>query len=211
MIGYADSLTAPGGKLAGIIDTSRIGVWGHSSGGTTVFQAGGARVNFKELDVWCAVNENEPSANDACQFVGHERSVATHYGVADPFAAPMPPIWDKRVAALVAGAPGGDLHALGDTGIAEVKVPTLIMFASDDDVVLPKHNALWAYDQISSQDKALAVFDGGGHMMFMNSKPANALTTAFFLDILKGHPAGEPALMSDAVSVPGLRYQTTIH
>ncbi|WP_457155707.1 alpha/beta hydrolase family protein, partial [Mesorhizobium sp. P5_C1] len=36
VIEYTDSLTAPGGKLAGIIDTSRIGVWGHSSGGTTV-------------------------------------------------------------------------------------------------------------------------------------------------------------------------------
>ncbi|WP_027169788.1 hypothetical protein [Mesorhizobium sp. WSM3224] len=210
VIGYADLLTAPGGRLAGLIDTSRIGVWGHSSGGTTVFQAGGARVNFKELDAWCAVNKNEPSANDTCQFVGHEQSVATQYGVADPFAAPMPPIWDKRVAALVAGAPGGDLHALGETGIAEVNVPTLIMFATDDASVLPKHNALWAYDQISSQDKALAVFDSGGHMMFMNSKQANALTTAFLLDILKGRPAGGHALLPDAVSFPGLSYQTTV-
>lgn len=210
VIGYADSLTAPGAKLAGIIDTSHIGVWGHSSGGTTVFQAGGARVNFSELDAWCAVNKNEPSANDTCNFVGHEQAVATHYGVADPFAAPMPPLWDKRVAALVAGAPGGELHAFGDTGIAEVKVPTLIMFASDDTDVMPEHNALWAYDRISSQDKALAAFDRGGHMMFMNSKQANALTTAFFLDILKGHPAGKPALMPDA-SFPGLSYKTTIH
>ncbi|WP_146606149.1 alpha/beta hydrolase family protein [Mesorhizobium kowhaii] len=214
VIEYTDSLTAPGGKLAGTIDTSHIGVWGHSSGGTTVFQAGGARVNFRELDAWCAVNKKDPYASDTCQFVGHEQSVATHYGVADPIAAPMPPIWDRRVAALVAGAPD-ELHAFGDTGIAEVKVPTLIMFASDDAAVSPKHNALWAYDEISSQDKALAVFDRGGHMMFMNSsepafKQANALTTAFFLDILKGHPAGRPALMPDAVSFPGLSYKTTL-
>ena len=30
----------------------------------------------------------------------------------------MPPIWDIRVAALVAGASGGELHAFGDIGIA---------------------------------------------------------------------------------------------
>jgi len=216
VIEYADTLTAMGGKLAGIIDTSHIGVWGHSTGGSTVFQAGGAQIDFKELDAWCAEHKKESTASETCQFVGHEQAVATHYGAANPFAAPMPPIWDRRVAALVAGAPGGELHAFGDTGIAAVKVPALIMFAANDTIVFPKYNAVWAYDGISSQHKSLAVFDDGGHTMFMNSwvpqfKVATALATAFFLDILKADAGGRAALMPDALSFPGLSYRTVFH
>ena len=128
----------------------------------------------------------------------------------------MPPVWDKRVSALVAASPGGELHAFGDKGIAAVKLPTLIMFASDDRVVSPKLNALWAYDGIGSPDKALAMFDHGGHTLFMNSlapnfREATALATAFFLAILKNDPAGRAASMHDAASFPGLSYRTTLH
>lgn len=216
VIGYADMLGAPGGKLAGVIDTSRIGVWGLSTGGTTAFQAAGAQIDLKALDAWCAVNKEDAKADETCQFVGHEQAIATHYGVSDPFAAPMPPIWDKRVAALVAAAPGGELHAFGDKGIAAVKLPTLIMFASDDTDVSPKFNALWAYDGIGSPDKALATFDHGGHTFFMNSstpnfREATALATAFFLAVLKGNPADRASSMRDVASFPGLSYRTTLH
>ena len=37
------------------------------------------------------------------------------------------------------------------------------------------------------------------------------LTIAFFLHILKGDPAGKAAVLSDAVSFPGLTYETTLH
>jgi len=216
VIGYVDMLGAPGGKLAGAIDTSRIGVWGLSTGGTTAFQAAGAQVDLKALDAWCAANKDDAKAYETCQFVGHEQVIATHYGVSDPYAAPLPPIWDTRVAALVAAAPGGELHAFGDKGIAAVKLPTLIMFASDDTVVAPKFNALWAYDGIGSADKALAMFDHGGHTFFRdsgtpNSSAATALATAFFVAILKGNPADRAASMRDAASFPGLSYRTTLH
>jgi predicted dienelactone hydrolase len=216
LIAYADTLTALGGKLEGIIDMSHIGVWGHSTGGTTVFQAGGAQIDFKGLDGWCAEHGKESTASETCQFVGAEQAVAKYYGTADPFAAPMPPIWDHRVAALVAGAPGGELHAFGDTGIATVKVPTLIMFAANDAIVFPKYNALWAYDGIGSQLKSLAAFDDGGHRMFLDErvpqfKVAAALATAFFLDILKGDAEGRAALRPDAFSFPGLTYKSTLH
>ena len=120
------------------------------------------------------------------------------------------------MAALVAAAPGGELHAFGDKGVAAVKLPTLIMFAADDRVVSPQINGLWAYDGIGSADKALATFDRGGHTLFMSAfKPhfheATALATAFFVAILKGNPADRAALTPDAVSFPGLTYQTTLH
>lgn len=116
--------------------------------------------------------------------------------------------------ALVVAAPGGELQVFGATGIAAVKVPTLIMVSSTDTLVKPEFNALWAYDGIGSQDKSLAVFDEGGHMLFTGFGPefdqAEALTTAFFLDVLKGDPMGHAALLPGKVSFPGLSYKTTL-
>lgn len=216
VIAFADQLSAPDGKLAGVIDTSRIGVWGLSTGGSTAFQASGAQVDLKALDAWCADKKEDAKATETCQFVGSEQALAKRHGVADPFAAPLPPIWDHRVAALVAAAPGGELHAFGDKGIAAVKLPTLIMFASDDHVVSPQFNALWAFDNIGSPDKALAVFDRGGHTLFMTSSAphfddATALATALFLAILKGDADGKAALRPDALAFPGLTYKSSIN
>lgn len=214
VVGLADTLTAPGGPLAGVIDTSQIGVWGHSSGGTTALQAAGAQIDFKEMDSWCDANPAE-KGGETCQFVSHVNAVAKLYGAPDPLAAPLPPISDNRVAALVLAAPGGELHAFGDTGVAVVKVPTLTMVSTSDEYVNPGFNALWAYDHIASEDKSLAVFDQGGHMMFVAGTGARfdqavALTTAFFLDILRDDSSGKAALMPAAVSYVGVTYKTTI-
>ena len=113
-------------------------------------------------------------------------------------------------------APGGELHAFGTTGIAAVKVPTLILVTATDQVVKPGINALWAYDGISSIDKALGVFDKGAHQLFMYSpepqfNEALSLTTAFFLDILKGDTKGKNALRTGEVLFPGLTYKSTLN
>src|SRR5262245_32801014 len=61
----------------------------------------------------------------------------------------------------------------------------LIMASSDDQMVKPEFNALWAYEGIGSEVKALAVFDKGGHALFVGFGPhfeqSRALTIAFFL------------------------------
>lgn len=214
VVAYADALTASGGKLAGVIDTHQIGVWGHSTGGSTALQAAGARIDLEELDKWCAANPEE-KWGESCQFVGHEQPVAALYG-ADPLGGPLPPVWDKRVDALALAAPGGELHVFGDTGIAAVKVPTLIMVGNADASVDPSTNALWAYDAISSKDKSLAVFDKGGHSLFLRLgdaqfEEAEALTTAFFLDILKGDSTGHAARLAGPVAIPWLAYKATLH
>lgn len=216
LIDDVDSLNAPGGKLAGVVDTSHIGVWGMSTGGTTALQAAGAQIDLKAMDDWCAEHKTEIQATyETCQFVGTEQTLAKQYGIADPFAGPLPALWDKRVSALVAAAPGGELHAFGDKGVAAIHIPALFMVASDDTFVSPEYNALWAYDDLGSQDKALAVFDHGGHTLFMGSAPhfqdATTLATAFFLAILKGDATAKAALIPEAVSWPGVDYKTTLH
>ena len=228
-IAYADTLTAADGPLAGLIDTDHIAVWGHSTGGTTVFQAGGALIDFKALSAWCAGKESDVFAEESCQFVGHEDDLAAFYGADNPGAALFPPLWDTRIDALVAASPGGELHAFGAEGIAAVQVPTLIMFGSLDPFVSPEYNAHWAYDEIGSRDKTLVTFENGDHMMFANCPAAfkdlcgydavwdidrahdliNHFTTAFLLAVLYDDADAAAALAPDAVSFPGITYETT--
>ncbi|HYO88949.1 MAG TPA: hypothetical protein VER79_09890 [Candidatus Limnocylindrales bacterium] len=227
VIGYADTLTAPEGALDRLIDTERIAVWGHSTGGTTVFQAAGAQIDFPALADWCADKADDPNAAESCQFLGHENELAALYGVADPQAGLFPALWDERVDAMVAAAPGGELHAFGEAGVAPIEVPTLLMVGTEDPYVSPDFNSLWAYGQISSPVRALAQFASGGHLMFASCPVmwtefcgydsvwdvdrtqdlVNHFTTAFLLDTLKGDEAAHAALAPDAVAFPGIEYQ----
>jgi predicted dienelactone hydrolase len=222
-IAYADTLTATNGTLAGLIDTEHIAILGHSTGGTTTFQAGGARVDFTALEAWCNDQGINGFTRETCQFVGHGDALATRYGVDKPQDGLFPPLWDNRVDAIVAMAPGGELHAFGDDGIAAVQVPTLILVGTADEYVSPEYNAYWAYDHISSQNKTLASFNGGSHMMFLSCCGYDAakggprfedlkahLTTAFLLDILKGDQTAHNALLPEAVMFADVEYKTTI-
>ena len=221
-IAFADSLTAADGSLAGLIDTNHIAVLGHSSGGTTTFQVGGARVDFAALEAWCADKMSDPLAAETCQFVGQRDVLAAKYGVNASQGDALPALSDTRVDALVAMAPGGELHAVGDEGISAVKVPTLILQGTADEVVSPEFNAYWAYDHIGSTNKTLVKFDGGTHLMFISccgydatiggprSEDARAhLTTAFLLDVLKGDATAHSALLPGAVTFDGVEYSTT--
>ena len=226
-IAYADTLTTDDGPLAGLIDTELVAIWGHSTGGTTVFQAGGAQIDFPALLAWCDGKELDPFADESCQFVGHEANLAALYGVEASNAGLFRPLWDDRVDALVAAAPGGELHAFGDAGIGVVGVPTMIMYGSSDPFVSPEYNALWAYHTIASADRALVTFENGGHLMFGNCPGGwkdfcgydpvwdvdrvhdliNHFTTAFLLATLEGDTDAAAALSPDAVSFPGIEYQ----
>lgn len=222
-IAFADTLTAPGGAFAAQIDTAHIGVWGYAAGGTTALQAAGARIDFQALGSWCADKRSDYFAEESCQFVGHETAVAALYGVTDPMAEPLPPLADNRVAAIVLAAAGGQLHAFDGDGLTGLAVPALIMAGTGDVSVSPTYNSRWAFDQIGSPIKALAIFDGGTGRSFRsccgydraqggpNLHDLRAhLTTAFLLDVLKGDPAAHRALLQGAVDIPGVEYQTTM-
>ncbi len=230
VIDYADMLTSTGGPLVGVIDTDNVAVWGHSTGGTTALQAGGARLDMAALSAWCADKDSEEFAAESCQFVGHEEELAKLYSVDNPEAGLFPALWDTRVDAVVAVSPGGELHAFGDEGMAAIQVPTLITFGTSDAIVSPEYNSMWAYKQISSQTKGLVAFEGGGHLMFANCPAAwkdfcgydavwdlprvedlkDHFTTAFLLDVLKGDQDAHAALMPENVSFPGIDYEIAV-
>jgi hypothetical protein len=180
-------------------------------------QLAGARIDFPALAAWCKDKGADFAAAESCQFVGRESVLAASYGTGE--GQPLPPIADKRVAALALSAPGGQLHALD---LTPVTAATLIMVGTGDVSVSSDYNGLWAYGQIASPDKALAVFDGGTHRMFRACCSYDAskgrrfedmkahLATAFMLDVLRHDPAAHRARLPGALPIAGVAYQATV-
>jgi predicted dienelactone hydrolase len=230
VITFADTLTADDDSLlAGMIDTERIGLYGHSTGGTTALQAGGAGLDFAALETWCADKEDDHFAMESCQFLGHEAEIAGLFG-ADPGTTTVAPMWDNRIDALVAAAPGGELQVFGDYGVAMIEIPIMFLQGTADPYVLPAYNSDWAFGLVQSDVKSLAHFENGGHLIFMYCPEAfkdgcgydpvwdmdrahdltNHFVTVFMLDALKGDVEAHAALLPDAVNFPGVTYETTM-
>ena len=211
LIEYAGMLTAPGGRLAGLIDTERIGVVGHSSGGWSTLMAGGAQMDLG----WCAAHPDivaKLPISNCPQFVPHQQEIAAMLGLKSAPAGMWPPMSDPRVDAVIAISPDGDIWGAEYGGVAGVKAPTLIMAGSADTMNVPELCAYPIYEHLGSTKKTLAVFEQGDHWLGW-SVHRNAIThimTAFLQAEVKGDTEAAKALLPQNVTIPGVKFETTV-
>jgi predicted dienelactone hydrolase len=211
MIDYADQLTSPGGQLAGLIDTGRIGAVGYSSGGWTVLMAGGAQMDLG----WCAANPDLTERSwffNCLQFVPHKEEIADMLGLDPAPTGLWPPVYDPRVAAVIALAPDGDIWGAEYQGVANLKVPTLIMSGTIDYVNWPELCAYPIYEHLGSQDKSLVMLQGADHDMGFETYKYELrhIIIAFLLAKLKDDPQAIQALLPENMNLPGVDYETTV-
>jgi predicted dienelactone hydrolase len=124
---------------------------------------------------------------------------------------------------VVALAPW-DSSVFGPDGLAALTVPTMIQVGSADSMTPPERDAYPFYTEIASTDKALVVFQGADHLLFVNGNipllpgdPAwdmdqahgliDHLATAFLLATLNGDADAAAALAPEAVNFVGVWYQ----
>jgi predicted dienelactone hydrolase len=235
IIARAENLTSTTGELANVIDTKRIGIMGHSSGGWTALVGGGAQINFG----WCEAHKEEVAKNSLSncgQFVPHSDEIAAMIGLKSTPTGMWPPTNDPRVQAVISLAGDGDIWGANYEGIAQLKVPTMIMGGSKDTVNIPEITSYPIYEHLGSAIKSRVIFENGDHPIFLNQCKAqpwladisywycsdavwdldrvhdltNHFTTAFLLDVLKGDKDAHAALLPDAVNFTGIEYQTTM-
>lgn len=231
-ITYAETLTAPGGLLAGLIDLNRVAVTGHSFGGYTAISAGGARLNFTELKAWCD-SKPDPALNpdSLCGLLNSADKIATLRGLDTPPDGLWEPTSDPRIKAVLLQAPSSG-PAFGASGLAAVTVPTMVIVGSRDSATIPQRDAFPMYEGIRSDRKALAVLQNADHYIFVDAcVPAlivlnqyrrcsdsvwdmdrahdliNHLATAFFLTMLKDDAKAANALEISSVTFPGVDYR----
>jgi predicted dienelactone hydrolase len=234
-IAYADTLTGPGGDLAGLIDTEQLTVAGYSYGGYTALAAAGGLVDTAAFNARC---HDAPAGTEFadvfCKYiVPREAELAALAGLESLPEGAWPSWGDPRVKAVVsiAGSP-----IIQNEGLREVTVPLLDLVGSLDTGGEGAQSARDIYENVSSSQKALVTFMNGEHLIFnwqcdvvpgfielgffsacsdavwdlnRSHDLANHFTTAFLLATLKGDTDAAAALAAEAVSFPGITYETT--
>jgi len=239
VLDYAETLTAAGGAMEGMIDMEQVAVVGHSYGGYTALAMAGARYDLNAFNQRCEAGhaQGDPVADWVCNPLSTEPAQAEMAALAglDPMPEGLWPSWgDARVDAIVPMA--GDSYLFDQAGLAEITIPMMAMGGTLDSGTPYEWGAHPAYQYASSATKALVAFENAEHMIFgINVADAPYLldtdwvswyidvvwdkdrahdlirhfSTAFLLAALKGDADAAAALAPDAVAFPGITYEAT--
>ncbi|MFN8465637.1 MAG: serine hydrolase [Caldilineaceae bacterium] len=233
-IDFAEALTAPGGGLANMIETSKVGITGWSLGADTALSVAGARWDLANAAKWCA--EAPGLAEEygwlCADLVGHSAEMAEFAGLSETPQGLWPPVLDSRVRAVAPLAPSP--LPFGGDGLRSLTIPVLMMIGSGELASDPVFKLIAPYDSIGSERKSNVVLDHGEHMLFFSScdnSPSitelgfpsfctdpvwdmdrghdliNHFVTAFLLSELKGDTAAASVLAPENVSFSGVQYE----
>ncbi len=234
---YADQLTAEGGDLAGVINVDKLAVIGHSSGGWTALIGGGAQMNLGGCPVNPGEPQGLVWFSDCIAFLPKQDEIAAMFGLDAAPDGSWPQQYDPRVDAVVSMNPDGDIWGAEYQGASSLTVPTMVFTSSQDTINIPEHGAYPIYEHLGSTTKSLVVFEGADHPLYADACEVepwvvdtfdlfwlcadpvwdkdrahdliNHFVTAFLLATLKGDSDAAAALAPDAVSFPGITYETT--
>lgn len=234
VIDFAEELTAEGGTLEGLIDIDHVAVTGWSFGGTTSLAMGSAQMDMEAFRAWCEDNRATYDLLGSCgQVLGNRSRLASLLGLDEVPDGLWPSMADDRVDAIVPFATDGRIF--GTAGVAAVNIPVLLMVEAKS-IFFPIEPVEPIFASLGSEKKSLVVFDDANHFIFANACDAvpqamdidmfpgcsdpvwdmdrahdliNHFTTAFLLAVLYGDEDAAAALSPDAVSFPGITYETT--
>jgi predicted dienelactone hydrolase len=191
------------------LNLNQVGVLGQSFGGYTVFALAGAPINFIQLQKDC-----EPTALDETLNL----SLLLQCRAID-----LPPLdynlSDPRVKAIIAINPVVS-GILGQAGLSQIKVPTLILAGNADTVAPALPEQIQPFSWLQAIDRYLVLIDRGTHFSVLTESnnnafvvppevvgpaPAlarrytNALSLAFFQTHIANQPSYRPYLSASYV------------
>ena len=136
------------------IDSNRVGVAGHSSGGYTALALLGARYDLMGMALYC----DGPSRGADCDLVNEIKLGGL--GIADSGRD----FTDPRIKAAFVMAPALGPALVRDT-LSRIVKPVFIVYTKDDELENPTLNAL--YDAQAIPGARLSAIDTGGHFAFL--------------------------------------------
>ncbi|MEM6428491.1 MAG: alpha/beta fold hydrolase [Deinococcota bacterium] len=231
-LAFLESLNGAGALLEDLINPEQIAITGFSAGGAAALGAAGARISFSELAAWCEQELPAPHAATVCDFQLAEPEYASIFGLERLPANLYPAVTDPRVDALVTLGAGTAIPLYGTSGLAELTVPSLLIYGTADSVVNHDHNTVRAFEHIGSRQKALVALENADHFVFTNAcseawlaasfpfelcsdsvwDMARAqdiikhMTTAFLLDVFAADNNAKAALEPPNVNFTGVTY-----
>ncbi len=231
VIDEASTLTATAGLLKGMVDIDHVAVTGMSFGGLATLLAGGASVNMSNMEAYCKAYPIHDARCD--ESLVQTPDLATMAGLSAVPEGNWPSWGDPRVDAIVPIVPGPQV--IGE-GAKTVSIPTMLILASADTMVVPAYGGYPVWENLGSANKTLVEFKNADHF-FSVFKCADGpwlgqtafpvcsdpvwdsdrihdlldhFATAFLLDTLKGDKDAHAALSPDAAKFNGVRFETTM-
>jgi len=233
MIEYATELTDGEDDFAGMIDATRIGATGNSTGGYVALLLAGAQFDFGPLpDVYAERCTNNPNGEEviACGFPQMEAELAEMAGVDFVAGEPWGIVETSAVQAVFTTAPG-TVIPFGMRGMEAVTVP-VVTIAGTVDSLVPPATMQYAHDTLGSELKSMVWVENADHFIFLDcgwQTPASGgfcmdsvwdmnrardltkhFAAALFLGVLYEDADAMAALHPDAVDIPGILYETTM-
>jgi predicted dienelactone hydrolase len=153
VLDYLEGLNRTSNSLRGKLATDNVLVLGYSLGGATALSLAGAEMQLEALKDWCPQRQTLASNLGLwaqCQAAGLPEN---HYTLRDP-----------RVKAAIALSPVTSL-LFGETGLAEIEIPTLIAAGSADKTTPALTEQVFAFQDLS-QPKWLVGIIGGTHLSY---------------------------------------------
>ncbi|BAY88842.1 MULTISPECIES: alpha/beta hydrolase [unclassified Tolypothrix] len=136
-------------NLQGKINFQQIGAIGHSFGGYTVLALGGGKLNFEQLRRDCAPNRTL-NVSVFLQCRAYELPAQNY------------PLQDERIKAVLAVNPI-DSSVLGETGINQIKLPTMLVAGTQDIFAPPLSEQIYPFTWLPNQNKYLVVIENATH------------------------------------------------
>ncbi|URR35862.1 alpha/beta hydrolase [Thermosynechococcus sp. HN-54] len=147
------------------IDTNNVGLFGHSMGGFTVLAAAGGTVDWNAVKQRCLA-----AANDLFIFNISVPLQCRSLGLSDVPSA----LADLRVKSVIAVNPVSSI-LIGEGGMANIKVPTLIVSSSRDVFAPPLEEQVLPFTWLQTQPKYLAMLVPGTHFSVVGVSEAGVL------------------------------------
>jgi predicted dienelactone hydrolase len=185
------------GVLAGMIAKDNVGVVGVSYGGYTALATTGARIDPDYFLNWYAHRTTKNDASiDVIDSYGRWHvmdewnGIAAYWTKLHPFQAGQ--LWlattDPRIRAVMPIIPAGT-NVFGENGVAAATIPTLVMAATDDEIVPYSREIVPMFNHLGSKDRYLISMVGYSHRLFLTPNWEGyykQFTMAFFGYYLQG-------------------------
>ena len=140
------------------LDLNNVGVFGHSLGGFTVLAAAGATFNFKKLQQNCPLaGRDRPSLN---------LSLLVQCDTLDLLPQAPFNLRDERIKAVIALNPPTS-NFFGETGLAQITIPTLFIAGTADIVVPAIPEQIEPYQWLQTAHRYLVVIKNATHFTFL--------------------------------------------
>lgn len=139
-------------KLKGMIDSSKIGMTGHSMGGYTTLAVSGARLNVGNIEETCS---GDPAGELFCNVVN-----SSYFNPSESFVD----FRDERITASIPMAPVVDLTFIPG-GLDYLSIPVMIAGATEDTSTPYDEHQLQPFNLMTNERYLLTVI-GGNHLTF---------------------------------------------